>query len=499
MSSRPRPNKITVYYDGRCPMCSGIMDRVRASENSGAFDLRDMHKGPKMPFSAAAVEREMHVVDQDGVVYKGAAAIFMITEQYPRLRTATRFARLPPIMVLAPPVYGLVAANRRFIVGPASRLFWLKVIVITAFCIGLALSPHLWAGPRSFPPIPISNLLPALDGWVAQAMLAALFVLAAPILLSPKPQKFIAGFLAIIVVFCLLDQTRLQPWVFQYGFLLAVLALFTWQSDDVAGQRRTLNIARLVVAGTYVFSGLQKLNWNFVDNDFPWIVQPIAKVFLLSTGAVQVLGICAPFVQIAFGAGLLARRFRRVSLVLAVAMHVFILAMFGPFGHDWNNVVWPWTAAMAVFDILLFAGAEFSPRDVIWSNGHHLHRAALLLFAMLPALSFFNLWDSYLSSALYSGNLNEAVIYLSDAGRRALPSALGSRAVHTSANTNVLNVQRWAIEDLNVMPYPETRVYKSIAKTVCGALSDSGQLVLIVREQRLFFSRPERGYRCGDL
>ena len=154
-----------------------------------------------------------------------------------------------------------------------------------------------------------------------------------------------------------------------------------------------LNIARLVVAGTYVFSGLQKLNWNFVDNDFPWIVQPIAKVFLLSTGAVQVLGICAPFVQIAFGAGLLTRRFRRVSLVLAVAMHVFILAMFGPFGHDWNNVVWPWTAAMAVFDILLFAGAEFSPRDVIWSNGHHLHRAALLLFAMLPALSFFNLWD----------------------------------------------------------------------------------------------------------
>jgi len=41
-------------------------------------------------------------------------------------------------------------------------------------------------------------------------------------------------------------------------------------------------------------------------------------------------------------------------------MHLFILTMFGPMGLDWNNIVWPWTAAMAVFDVLLFAGAEFS-------------------------------------------------------------------------------------------------------------------------------------------
>jgi hypothetical protein len=40
--------------------------------------------------------------------------------------------------------------------------------------------------------------------------------------------------------------------------------------------------------------------------------------------------------------------------------------------------------------------------------------------------------------------------------------------VHTSPNTNVLNIQRWAIEDLNVLPYPETRVYKEIAKDVCA-------------------------------
>jgi len=114
-------------------------------------------------------------------------------------------------------------------------------------------------------------------------------------------------------------------------------------------------------------------------------------------------------------------------------------------------------------------------------------------------MGFFNLWDSYLSSALYSGNLTEAQIYLTDAGKASLPAAIGSRLVRTSPDTNVLNLQRWAIEDLNVTPYPETRVYKSIAKSVCNSLRDPAQLVLIVREQRMFFSRPEMGFRCHEL
>jgi hypothetical protein len=50
-----------------------------------------------------------------------------------------------------------------------------------------------------------------------------------------------------------------------------------------------------------------------------------------------------------------------------------------------------------------------------------------------------------------------------------------------------------------VTPYPETRVYKAIARSACGSLRDPAQLVLIVREQRLFFSRPEMGFRCHEL
>lgn len=391
------------------------------------------------------------------------------------------------------------AASRRFPFNGASRLFWLKTAVILAFCIGLLMSSRLWIGPRSYPPAPVFGTLPLIEGVTAYGLFAALFVFAAAALISPKPQKFIAAFLAIITVLCFFDQTRWQPWVFQYSFLLATLALFSWDSDDVDGQKRTLNIARLIIASTYIFSGLQKMNLNFVENDFPWLVQPITNVFPSSSDLFHYFGLAVPFVQVAFGIGLLTKRYRRVSLLAAVSMHLFILAMFGPAGLDWNNVIWPWTTAMALFDILLFAGkAEFSFHEVVWTK-HRYHAAVLVVFAIFPFLSFFNYWDSYLSAALYSGNLTEAQIYTTDAGKASLPAAIRSRLVHTSSDTNVLNIQRWAIEDLNVTPYPETRVYRRIAKDVCNQLRDPAQLVLIVREQRMFLSKPEAGYRCWQL
>jgi hypothetical protein len=384
--------------------------------------------------------------------------------------------------------------------GPAARLAALKVTLVVAFCLGLVLSMHLWIGPRSYPQAPVIAGLPALDGVAAQILFAALFILAAAIIAVPRPRALLAAFAAIIGLFCLLDQTRWQPWVFQYEFLLVALAAFSWRADDVAGRATTLNIARLVVAATYLLSGLQKININFVDNEFPWIVEPLTKLIPSLGGPLHLAGIAVPFVQVGFAIGLVTRRFRRVSLVLAVAMHVFILAMFGPAGHDWNEAVWPWTAAMAAFDIILFAGAdEVAAREIVWTRRSPRHAATLVLFVALPLLSFVNLWDSNLSAALYSGNVTEAQIYTTDAARAALPKTIAEQLVHTSPDTNVINLQRWAFEDLHVTPYPEARVFKSIARSICGQLPDRSQLVLIVKEERLLFSRPETGYRCRDL
>jgi len=380
----------------------------------------------------------------------------------------------------------------------AARFFLLKATLLAAFCIGLAMSSALWIGPRSFPLVPVLSPSAAIEGRAAGVLYCALFALAGAALIARWPRWFIAAFLGIMLVFCIGDQTRWQPWVFQYSLLLGIIALVPIEGQT--SRQRALNLGRLIVAFTYIFSGLQKINLNFMFVDFPWLVEPITALFPAGGKLVPMFGAMAPFVQVAFGVGLLTRRWRRLSLVAAVAMHAFILIMFGPFGHNWNNVVWPWTAAMAVFDVILFSGTtEFTWPDVIASRRDPLHIAALALFVGLPVLSFFNLWDSYLSAALYSGNLTEAQIYISDVGMASVPAAVRTRTVHTSANTNVLNIQRWAIEDLNVMPYPETRAYKAIGRSVCRDVRTPGQLVLIVREQRLFGSREEAGFQCPEL
>ena len=478
-------------------MCTTLADAVRCSARQGAFDLRDMHKQKAMPFARDAVEKEIHVVDRDGQTYRGAQAILKIASQYPGLRMLAAIGRFPAVRPLLPVGYNIVARNRRFLFGVASRIFWLKAMIALVFCIGLAMSSHLWIGPRTYPLAPALSFLPSSIYPADLFLYAALFVLAGAIVVSARPQKFIFSFLGVVIVFCLLDQTRWQPWVYQYSFLLAVLALFSWDSDDIDGRKRALNIARLIVATTYVLSGLQKLNLNFIDNDFPWIVEPITHAFPAARGALHALGIGAPFIQIGFGLGLLTRRYRRVSLILAITMHAFILAMFGPFGQNWNNIIWPWTAAMAGLDLLLFTGKQqFSIRDIFWDFRSAYHVCVFVLFAILPFLSFFNLWDSYLSAALYSGNLTEATIYVSDEGRDSLPASISAYLVHTSPYTNVLNIQRWAIEDLNVLPYPETRVYIKIAKAVCEHSQFPADFVLSVHERRMFWSKPETSFRC---
>ena len=500
MSGDETPAKITAFYDGKCPMCAAFVGSVAHSARKDEFDLRDMHAESSLPFAKDAIEKEIHVVDAGGRTHKGAAAIMTIVARYPHLRWLARTASFPLILPFLPIGYRLVAANRRFLFGPGGRIFWLKVAVVLAFCLGLAMSSRVWIGPRSYPLTPVFDLFGSLLHLSDTVLFAALFALAAVILVYPKPQKFIAAFVAIVAIFCLLDVTRLQPWVYQYGLVVLTLGLFSWDSDDVTGRQRTLNIVRLIVAATYVFSGLQKINAEFIEQVFPDLVQPISDAVPVSAYPLYLAGFAAPFIQIAFGIGLLTRRFRRVSLIAAVAMHVFILAMLGPFGANWNSIVWPWTAALAAFDLLLFTGKEkFSLRDVLWTRRYPYHAAVLGLLAVAPLLSFFGLWDAYLSAALYSGNLTEAFIYVTEEGKRVLPEDISRHLEETAPGHYELDFGRWSVADLNVTPYPETRVYKRVAKQVCQRMRDSDDLVLVIREQRLFLGKPEAAYRCADL
>ncbi len=141
---KPESKKI-ILYDGKCPMCTVLANGIATSPESEKFNLRDMMKGDlPLGLSKSDVEKEIHVIDEDGTIYKGAEGILAILEGYPRLRFLAVVGRLPGIRKLLPLMYHFVAKRRQTWFGPNARKFWTVRIFVAgiflAIIIGLIFS-----------------------------------------------------------------------------------------------------------------------------------------------------------------------------------------------------------------------------------------------------------------------------------------------------------------------------------------------------------------------
>jgi hypothetical protein len=327
-----------------------------------------------------------------------------------------------------------------------------------------------------------------------------ILVLLAATFISPKPQKFIFPALAVGAIYVFFDQMRLQPWFYQYFFMLATLGLFSWNYTDAKKQRAVLNTQRLIVASIYFFSGLQKINPVFMGGVFPWMIEPIAKLFPAPLQIFPLsLGIIVPFLEIGIGVGLLTKKYRKYAISLALLMLAFVLYTLGPLGHNWNSVVWPWNVVMALLVLVLFWRAEyFSFKDVLWVKNFPFQKIVLVLFGIMPIFSFFNIWDSYLSSTLYSGNTNNAQIYISDSAKQKLPREI-QRYVVKNGSTNALDFFHWSFDELNIPPYPETRVYKAITRDMCKYTDNNDVLLVVSGKPTMFNGDSQSTYDCSNL
>jgi hypothetical protein len=324
-----------------------------------------------------------------------------------------------------------------------------------------------------------------LEGWpllstpIDLVVLGVLLAALGGVALAPRPRWWAAAATGLALILAADDQSRWQPWFFQYVAMLAALAIAR-DADD------TLAAWRAVLVGLYLWSGIQKLNVTFATHLFPWLLEPLAAA--LPAGLHRMLAsgwMVVPVMEIAVAVGLLVPRLRNAAVVAAIATHLVVLGLLGPFGHGTNVVVWPWNAAMAALSALLF-----------WNAGHaaglHIlvprrlgaHAAALVLFGLLPALSFAGRWDAYLSGALYSGNVRAAVLSISDAVVARLPDPARRHVVTNRKGARVLDVWEWSMGELAVPSYPEDRVFRAVAREVCRLAGDPADVALVV------FGRP---------
>ena len=348
---------------------------------------------------------------------------------------------------------------------------------------GFALSPRLWVSTRAYPLVPVSRWLPRVPYPADFIVLGALWALLGAVALSGARAPGLLAFVVLAGAWSLWDQSRWQPWFYQYVFMLGALGLHPWTGA-------ALDTCRAIVAATYLWSGLQKVNISFVRVTFPWLVAPVTDRLPVGLGRiVAASGPAVAFAEAAIGVGLLVGPSRDTAVVAAVLMHVAILFCLGPLGHRVNTVVWPWNVAMAAFVLVLFWQApDVSIGRVLSLDPGGFHAIVLLLFGVLPALSFTNCWDSYLSAALYSANLKSGVIYLTEAARAALPQGL-RRYVEPGPDGRLeLSLSRWSSGETGVPVYPEVRIFKVLAREVCRHTNEV-ELVVHYRSLRRLVGR----------
>jgi DoxX len=382
------------------------------------------------------------------------------------------------------------AAIASFSITPFQRIEYLRTAVVLGFAAGFLLSYRLWISSRFYPLIPIvRGLRPIpypLDYLCAVALLVLLFWAG----MASKPRVPIFSFSALLLFLAVFDQTRWQPWTYLYLFLLLSLAFFSWDKSDVTGQVSTLNICRLIVAATYFYSGLQKMNVHFAAIGVKSLAGPFARFIPMPHFWPWIIAA----IESSIGIGLLTRKYRNSAVICGVLMHLFVLFSDVVLMH-WNSVVWPWNLTMMALLVFLFWRSDFSVFEVLWRNPIWFQKVALVLFVVMPFFSFFGWWDSYLSASLYSANVAQANLLFRGDVKDHLPPPVAKYVERLPAATNRIIIRDWSNGELNVPPYPALRAFRAIGAQVCKYADNSPDVKLVMLEKDTWL---EKGRETSD-
>jgi hypothetical protein len=368
-----------------------------------------------------------------------------------------------------------------------------------ALASGLVLSWRLWISSRLFPLAPFIRNLPTIPFPFDYIWFALILGLLAGICFRARPRLLVIAFLVLAGLLCLFDQMRWQPWFYQYLFMLAALGFYAWKEPAVKNNRAALNVCALMIVSIYFWSGVQKLNASFLTEVWPDVAEPLLR--FLPRGAKSLspfTGLIVPLLEICVGLGLLTRKFRNASVILAITTHAVILTLLISTGE--NTVVWPWNIAMGLMVLILFwQNRETRARQILVPK-RVFHTLVLVLFGVLPVLSLFGLWDSYLSSALYSGNNYRAVIYVNRSAIDRLPVVLYPH-IWQRTEPWFLDMNRWAYDGLNVPIYPEPRVFRTVTRQVCTYVASPSDIKLGIKAKPNLFTalRETSYYDCNHL
>ena len=247
--------------------------------------------------------------------------------------------------------------------------------------------------------------------------------------------RAVAGLVAVLLLLLVvIDQHRLQAWVWHLGLLCGLLAL--------EASPRALQRTCWLTASIYCWSAWQKIDASYFQTAGPYLLDGLlGSVGLSQAGwppGLRTLAVgLLPAGELAVGLGLLLPRTRHLAALAACVMHALLLLTLGPFGLDHSVGVLLWNVFFIVQNLLFLrnrerrnaenAAREPAGQPPAGRAGATARLAvsaatALLLGAIvLPLLEPLGLCDSWLAWNLYSSRAEQVQLSVRCELRARLP------------------------------------------------------------------------------
>ena len=115
-----RTGKVSMLYDGGCPLCSKEVAHYKKVDRAGRVNWVDITADTmfldELDIGLEAAMKHLHVVGEDGSVQRGAYAFAAVWKELPYYRWLAKLVSIPGVLSLLDLVYGKFAVwrfNRR--------------------------------------------------------------------------------------------------------------------------------------------------------------------------------------------------------------------------------------------------------------------------------------------------------------------------------------------------------------------------------------------------
>ncbi len=278
---------------------------------------------------------------------------------------------------------------------------------------------------------------------------------------------------------------RWQPWVYHYFLFLVPLCLF-----DLKKHPSALSYFQFVMIGIYLWSGLHKLNADFIHNVFPVFAEGV-----FGTVSVEYLklGYLIPVIEVLIAVSLYFRSTRKPAVVVAVLTHLSVLLWLTPAGGNDNIIVLPWNLAMITFLCLCFWNIKEEKLTIHLRLGsfEYLKAMMMVLVFVFPAFNLWGYWDYYLSFNLYSGKNKFLYVAVEETELHKLQYDFSDvfMKIPGLEGGSIIDINKWSLQELNVPAPPEERIFKALARKFCEMDIAEDKIMVLEFEQPISDSK----------